>query len=51
MTAGTVMHGTRTPLRVWFWAACFEPGILERRKVAICGFSMGGLGTEINQSA
>jgi transposase-like protein/predicted RNA-binding Zn-ribbon protein involved in translation (DUF1610 family) len=21
VTAGTVMHGTRTPLRVWFWAA------------------------------
>lgn len=21
MTAGTVLHGTRTPLRVWFWAA------------------------------
>jgi hypothetical protein len=21
ITAGTVMHGTRTPLRLWFWAA------------------------------
>ena len=21
VTAGTVMHGTRTPLRAWFWAA------------------------------
>ena len=21
VTAGTVMHGTRTPLRLWFWAA------------------------------
>jgi ribosomal protein L37AE/L43A len=21
VTAGTVMHGTRVPLRLWFWAA------------------------------
>lgn len=31
VTAGTVMHGTRTPLRVWFWAAYLvathHPGI------------------------
>lgn len=39
VTAGTVMHGTRTPLRVWFWAAYLvathHPGIsakqLQRR--------------------
>jgi ribosomal protein L37AE/L43A len=31
VTAGTVMHATRTPLRVWFWAAYLvathHPGI------------------------
>jgi transposase-like protein len=31
VTAGTVMHGTRTPLRLWFWAAYLvsthHPGI------------------------
>ena len=31
ITAGTVMHGTRLPLRTWFWAAylvsTFQPGI------------------------
>jgi ribosomal protein L37AE/L43A len=31
VTAGTVMHGTRTPLGVWFWAAYLmathHPGI------------------------
>jgi hypothetical protein len=31
VTAGTVMNGTRTPLRVWFWAAYLmathHPGI------------------------
>ncbi len=21
LTAGTVLHGTRTPLHLWFWAA------------------------------
>ncbi len=39
ITAGTVMHGTRTPLRLWFWAAYLvathTPGIpavqLQRR--------------------
>lgn len=31
MTAGTVLHGTRTPLALWFWAAylvsTLTPGI------------------------
>lgn len=42
VTAGTVMHGTRTPLRLWFWAAYLvathTPGISAvqlRRQLAI----------------
>jgi len=35
VTAGTVMHGTRTPLRTWFWAAYLvathHPGISARQ--------------------
>jgi transposase-like protein len=35
VTAGTVMHGTRTPLRVWFWAAYLvathHPGISAKQ--------------------
>ena len=35
MTAGTVMHGTRLPLRSWFWAAflvsTFHPGISAKQ--------------------
>jgi hypothetical protein len=35
VTAGTVMHGTRTVLRVWFWAAYLvathHPGISAKR--------------------
>ena len=35
MTAGTVMHGTRLPLRTWFWAAylvsTFHPGISAKQ--------------------
>jgi len=35
VTAGTVMHGTRLPLRTWFWAAylvsTFHPGISARQ--------------------
>jgi len=35
VTAGTVMHGTRTPLRVWFWAtylvATHHPGISAKQ--------------------
>ncbi len=35
MTAGKVMHGTRTPLRVWFWAAYLvathHPGISAKQ--------------------
>jgi hypothetical protein len=35
VTAGTVMHGTHTPLRLWFWAACLvathTPGISAKQ--------------------
>lgn len=35
VTAGTVMHGTRTPLRTWFWAAYLvathHPGISAKQ--------------------
>jgi hypothetical protein len=35
VTAGTVMHGTRTPLRLWFWAAYLvathTPGISAKQ--------------------
>jgi hypothetical protein len=35
LTAGTVMHGTRTPLRTWFWAAYLvathHPGISAKQ--------------------
>lgn len=35
VTAGTVMHGTRLPLRTWFWAAylvsTFHPGIRAKQ--------------------
>ena len=35
VTAGTVLHGTRTPLRVWFWAAYLvathHPGISAKQ--------------------
>ncbi len=35
VTAGTVMHGTRTPLRTWFWAAYLvathQPGISAKQ--------------------
>lgn len=35
ITAGTVMHGTRTPLRTWFWAAYLvathHPGISAKQ--------------------
>lgn len=35
VTAGTVMHGTRTPLRLWFWAgylvATHHPGISAKQ--------------------
>jgi transposase-like protein len=35
VTAGTVMHGTRTPLRLWFWAAYLvathHPGISAKQ--------------------
>ena len=35
VTAGTVMHGTRLPLRTWFWAAylvsTFHPGISAKQ--------------------
>jgi hypothetical protein len=34
-TAGTVMHGTHTPLRTWFWAAYLvathHPGISAKQ--------------------
>ena len=44
VTAGTVMHGTRQPLRLWFWAAYLvathHPGISARqlqRQLGIAG--------------
>ena len=43
VTAGTVMHGTRTPLRVWFWAAYLvsthHPGISAKRLQRQLGLS------------
>ncbi len=59
VTAGTVMHGTRTPLRLWFWAtylvATHTPGISakhdefvfrhNRRRTPMAGFqTLLGLG-------
>ena len=43
VTAGTVMHGTRTPLRVWFWAAYLvsthQPGISAKQLQRQLGLS------------
>jgi ISXO2-like transposase domain len=43
VTAGTVMHGTRTPLRVWFWAAYLvathHPGISAKQLQGQFGLS------------
>jgi transposase-like protein len=42
-TAGTVMHGTRTPLRTWFWAAYLvatqQPGISAKQLQRQLGLS------------
>ena len=43
VTAGTVMHGTRTPLRLWFWAAYLvathHPGISAKQLQGQLGLS------------
>jgi hypothetical protein len=43
VTAGAVMHGTRTPLRLWFWAAYLvathHPGISARQLQRQLGLS------------
>src|SRR5258707_312508 len=43
VTAGTVMHGTRTPLRLWFWAAYLvathTPGISAQQLQRQLGLS------------
>jgi len=43
VTAGTVMHGTRTPLRAWFWAAYLvathHPGISAKQLQRQLGLS------------
>lgn len=43
VSAGTVMHGTRTPLRVWFWAAYLvathHPGISAKQLQRQLGLS------------
>ena len=43
ITAGTVMHGTRTPLRLWFWAAYLvathTPGISAKQLQRQLGLS------------
>ena len=43
VTAGTVMHGTRTPLRLWFWAAYLvathSPGISAKQLQRQLGLS------------
>jgi transposase-like protein len=43
VTAGTVMHGTRTPLRLWFWAAYLvathTPGISAKQLQRQLGLS------------
>jgi Transposase zinc-ribbon domain/ISXO2-like transposase domain len=43
VTAGTVMHGTRTPLRLWFWAAYLvathDPGISAKQLQRQLGLS------------
>jgi len=43
VTAATVMHGTRTPLRVWFWAAYLvathHPGISAKQPQHQLGLS------------
>jgi transposase-like protein len=43
VTAGTVLHGTRTPLRVWFWAAYLvathHPGISAKQLQRQLGLS------------
>ena len=45
VTAGTVMHGTRTPLRVWFWAAYLvathHPGISAKQLQRQLGLEEG----------
>jgi transposase-like protein len=50
VTAGTVMHGTRTPLRLWFWAAYLvathTPGISAvqlQRQLGICRYETAWL--------
>jgi hypothetical protein len=43
VTAGTVLHGTRTPLRTWFWAAYLvathDPGISAKQLQRQLGLS------------
>lgn len=43
VTAGTVMHGTRTPLRLWFWAAYLvathHPGVSAKQLQRQLGLS------------
>src|SRR5215207_6982084 len=43
VTAGTVLHGTHTPLRVWFWAAYLvathHPGISAKQLQRQLGLS------------
>jgi transposase-like protein len=43
VTAGTIMHGTRTPLRLWFWAAYLvathHPGISAKQLQRQLGLS------------
>ena len=43
MTAGTVMHGSHTPLRLWFWAAYLvsthQPGISAKQLQRQLGLS------------
>ncbi len=43
VTAGTVMHGTRTPLRTWFWAAYLvtthHPGVSAKQLQRQLGLS------------
>ncbi len=45
VTAGTVMHGTRQPLRLWFWAAYLSPPTIRGSRPCSCSASSASVAT------
>lgn len=46
VTAATVVHGTRTPLRVWFWVATWSPPIIRGSQPSSCSVSLASRAIE-----